>query len=121
MDALRLQLPWAQRHLFSIPALYFSVSRYGSSVGTALRMLLLLLVLHFCVSLALSSSPSELEVPSHVLDTALHSARLMLYQTEGPAPEQRAGQLWADLVFRLLGTAQLAMLVLAFRAKVKRS
>ena len=57
MEALRKQLGFFQRHLFSVAALYCLVSNYGTSVATSLRMLLYLYLLHLGLSLMTSASP----------------------------------------------------------------
>lgn len=120
MEALRAQLSPLRRHLLSVPALYRAVSRYGSSVGAALWMLVLLFALHMSVTLLLKSRSEQVD-STDVHAISLRSAKVVLYQPiDHEAANTPPAQVWTDLLFRLLGPAQLAMLVLAFRTRLKR-
>jgi hypothetical protein len=57
----------------------------------------------------------------HVSAIALSSFKTLLSQTpESPLKHLSAAQGWADAVFRILGLGQIAMIALAFRARIKR-
>jgi uncharacterized protein YjbI with pentapeptide repeats len=116
MEALRKQLGFFQRHLFSVAALYCLVSNYGTSVATSLRMLLYLYLLHLGLSLMTSASPPYPDFAGE----ALQSLKLLALQI--PPAEAKHGlvQAWIDAVFRLLAPVQIAMVVLAFRTRIKR-
>ena len=53
MDAVREQQGFWRRHFFSVTALYRCVSRYGTSVGTALWVLCLIYFLHVTASISI--------------------------------------------------------------------
>ena len=122
MEAARAQLGLLRRHFFSVPALYCSVSRYGSSVAVALRTFALIVLLHVSLTLLLQHPQSAETSLIDVEAAALHSVRgLMLQSSDTSLIAKSGSQAWFDLLFRLLGPAQIAMVVLAFRARIKRN
>jgi uncharacterized protein YjbI with pentapeptide repeats len=125
MEAARSQQKFWERHVFSVTALYRSVSRYGTSVGTALWMLFLIYFLHMISTVALESPKGTVLEMQHISEAAVRSLKVLLLQATVQATESRVAsisstQTWLDLVFRLLGPIQLAMVALAFRSRIKR-
>lgn len=119
MEAIRAQLPFVQRHVFSVPALYRAVSNYGTSVGAALRILLELYLLHLGASLLLDAT--IFSSPAQCSEVAVRSLKVIVFQSpDGTGLRQSVAQAWCDTLLRILGPAQIAMLVLAFRARIKR-
>lgn len=121
MEAARAQLGLFRRHIFSVNALYRTSTRYGASVAVGFRTLAFLLVIHVLLSLIVLATNDVVLTAQHVSETGLRSVRVMLLH----APESAEGQLplrqgWLDTAFRLLGVAQMAMIVLAFRSRIKR-
>jgi hypothetical protein len=116
MEAVREQQGFCRRHLFSVTALYRSVSRYGTSVGAAFWMLSLIYFLHVTgsiyVQLSIGLEPSLEEF----LEVALRSLKILLLVRTEHIMEQS----WLDIGLRILGPIQLAMLAIAFRARIKR-
>lgn len=121
MEAVRAQLPFWSRHLFSVPALYGSVSRYGTNVWVAFRMFFLLYSLHLVSTIYIESLSGTVPDARQISDGALRSFKVLLFQTYAIyEPSVSAAQSWLDLVFRVLGPIQIAMLALAFRSRIKR-
>jgi len=120
MDARRNQLPLLARHIFSVPALYRAVSRYGTNVGTALRFLALLVALHISWTLWLSITTASSSILEPFVRAAYHSARLLAFQAVDTNATGHSAQDWIDIAFRIAFPIQLAMLALAFRARIKR-
>lgn len=123
MEALRAQFPCLKRHLLSVAALYNFVSYYGTSVGTGLRVLAYLFVLHLELTLLIQSPETIPQWVEYITDDALRTVKILslqmpVYGNQGNLPiEQR----WIDAIFRILAPIQIAMLVLAFRARIKRN
>ncbi len=121
MEAARAQLSLLQRHVFSVTALYHTVSRYGSSVGIAIRGLVLVyffqLSLNLLVQLGIGGTPD-----SQIFSAAaLRSLKVLLLQAPDAGFTVATGiQAWIDVVFRVIGPVQVAMVALAFRARIKR-
>lgn len=119
MEAARAQRNFLGREFFSVPALYRAVSKYGTSVGTALRVFALIYILHMVTTLALGS-PSDTVSMTSISETALRSFRVLLSQPiEVKSVTPSSAQSWLDLAFRMLGLIQVAMVVLAFRSRIK--
>ncbi|MCF7965241.1 MAG: pentapeptide repeat-containing protein [Methylobacter tundripaludum] len=123
MEALRAQLPFVKRHFFSVPALYHFVSYYGTSVGAGLRVLVYLLVLHLGLTLLIHSPETITQLVERIPEDALRTVKILSLQMGGYGEQasQSIKQRWIDGIFRILAPIQIAMLVLAFRARIKRS
>jgi len=65
MEALHAQLSFARRHFFSVAALYHFVSYYGAGIGTGLRVLAYLFVLHLELT-RLVQSPETISLLNNV-------------------------------------------------------
>jgi uncharacterized protein YjbI with pentapeptide repeats len=122
MEALRAQLPFLRRHFFSVVALYRFVSNYGTSVATALRVLAYLLILHLVITLLIRLPEISAQLFLSLPEDALRSIKILSLQMIGFAEQSNlpAAQRWLDAVFRIFAPIQIAMLVLAFRARIKR-
>lgn len=120
LEAARAQLGFLKRHLFSVNALYRTVSRYGTSVEAALGVLVLLYLLHFVLTVAIQYDGAVLSVEG-VSMAALRSFTVLMQQTpDSLGPSEPLSQRWIDVFFRVLGLAQVAMVALAFRSRIKR-
>jgi uncharacterized protein YjbI with pentapeptide repeats len=122
MEAARARLPFFQRHLFSVQAAYRFVSRYGTSVATAVRVLASLFLLHMGMTIWLRGKTDVQLLIGSILDTGLRSLKILV-PLQGFDRDWMASsgpQAWIDTVFRVLGLIQIAMLVIAFRARIKR-
>jgi len=120
MEAARSQLPFFQRHLFSVNALYRSVSRYGTSVATALWVLALLYFLHFTASVYFELPSGTFPCYPRLLEVALRSLKVLLLATDPKILNVSNTQSWFDAALRLFGPIQIAMIAIAFRARIKR-
>lgn len=122
MEALRAHLPFCRRYLFSVAALYYFVSYYGTSVFRGLLVLAFLFVLH--LKLTLQFSPETItQCVECITEDALRTVKILSLQVGSYADQSNLPikQRWIDAVFRILAPIQIAMLVLAFRARIKRS
>lgn len=120
MDAARLQLGFLRRHIFSVLALYNSVSHYGSNVGVAFRFLVLLILMYLSLTLLLQTPNGSLLSLSDISQTGLASFKTLLFQAGAAGDNRGLVQGWLDAVFRILGVVQATMVTLAFRARTKR-
>lgn len=121
MEAIRQQQNFIKRHFFSVTALYRFVSRYGTSVGTAIRVLILIYLLHIVSSLYIQSPIEFTSIPNELITTALRSIKiLLLMQSEAQNPVTTPAQSWFDVGLRLVGPIQIAMVAIAFRSRIKR-
>lgn len=121
MEAIRQQQNFIKRHFFSVTALYRFVSRYGTSVGTAIRVLILIYLLHVVSSLYIQSPIEFTSIPNELITTALRSIKiLLLMQSEAQSPLTTPVQSWFDVGLRLVGPIQIAMVAIAFRSRIKR-
>lgn len=122
MDAQCSQLNIFQRHFFSVVAWYKAVSNYGTSVFTALRILLWVILLHWALSMYLNFN-YELHDFQYVLRLFQRSLTQFtiqnIYESSYYVAEAFS-QKWADIGLKLLGISQLAMLIFAFRSRIKR-
>lgn len=121
MEAARAQLGLLRRHLFSVNELYRFASFYGTSVGTALKVLIWFFLLHSSLTLLIQNSTISGLSLGDIHQSALRSFQVLLQQN----PESQSGisfnsQRWLDSVFRVLGLIQIAMVAIAFRARIKR-
>ena len=120
MDAARLQLAFLRRHIFSVLALYNSVSRYGSSVGVALRFLVLLFLLHLSLTLWVQTLNNSLLTLHDLSQTTLISFKTLLFYASTASDNHGVTQDWINVVFKIVGLVQATMVTLAFRARTKR-
>jgi uncharacterized protein YjbI with pentapeptide repeats len=121
MEASRAQLGLLRRHLFSVAALYRFVSQYGTCVGVAIRVLVLLYALHFAGTLAIQSDGGGTMSVGEIAEAALRSFKVLMQQTpETSALDGFHFQAWLDAGFRVLGLIQIGMVALAFRSRIKR-
>lgn len=121
LEARRARLGALGRHLFSIPAAYRAVSRYGTSVGTAFRMLLWYLLLHASVTTMLESESPSNDLFGAPWDALRRSIQVLIFQsTNFQWGNEPPAQFIADTLLRVIGVVQIAMLVLAFRSRIKR-
>jgi uncharacterized protein YjbI with pentapeptide repeats len=121
LEAARARLPWARRTLFSIPALYRISSVYGTSVVRALVTLLMVTGVYVGATLAEMSQYQSNPIRTALSDALTRSARVLIFQTQDWSWSNTPGlQIAMDASFRVLGLAQLTMLVLAFRSRIKR-
>ncbi|WP_404361561.1 pentapeptide repeat-containing protein [Methylotuvimicrobium sp. KM1] len=120
MEAAQAQLPGFMRHFFSVNALYKSVSNYGTSVATAIRMLVWLYLLHFSASFYLELQSGTLPQMQQFSEQAIRSIKVLLLTPDPKFANVSTTQSWFDIVLRLLGPIQLAMVALAFRSRIKR-
>jgi hypothetical protein len=121
MEAVRQQQNILERHILSVTALYRFVSRYGTSVGTSIRVLALIYFLHVSSSLYIHSPIPLTELIDEFMATALRSIKVMLLaQPETKSGAISNGQSWLDVGLRLIGPIQIAMIAMAFRSRIKR-
>lgn len=124
MDAQRSQLNIFQRHFFSVVAWYKAVSNYGTSVFTAFRILIWIILLHWALSLYLNF---DFDLEKHdfqfVKDMLLRSFSQFSFHNLDESTYWIVNpflQRWVDIGLKLFGISQLAMLVFAFRTRIKR-
>jgi uncharacterized protein YjbI with pentapeptide repeats len=117
MEARRMRLNFLRRYFFSVEALYRYASTYGTSVGRALTILVAILLLHTALNVCtqtevLAFSFSDIEFNLY------RSIQLPFIQPD--RDNVTAVQRWLDLVFRMLAIIQIALVVFAFRTRIKR-
>lgn len=121
MEALRQQQSFFKRHFFSVAALYRFVSQYGTSVGTAIRILILFYLLHVASTLYIHFPIEFISIPNELATIALRSIKiLLLFQPESQNTAITTTQSWLDVGLRLVGPIQIAMIAFAFRSRIKR-
>jgi hypothetical protein len=121
MEAVRARLSLLRRTVFSVPAMYRMVSNYGTSVGAAFRTLILLIFVYVLVTVGLEAAWETGRVASVAGDAWIRAVRVLIFQTSDLAWHSvPVGQVIADSLLRVLGLIQIAMLVLAFRSRIKR-
>jgi uncharacterized protein YjbI with pentapeptide repeats len=121
MEAARSRLPFFRKHLFSIPALYFYASRYGTSVWVASAVLALLFLAYVAAMFGLQTESSSLTAAQNASDIALQALRLLVFQSNDALAPGTDARAWVSTIFRVFGLIQIAMLIFAFRARIKRS
>jgi uncharacterized protein YjbI with pentapeptide repeats len=115
MEARRAQLNVFERNIFSVEVLYKTVSNYGTSITRATLVLLSLLILHWGISMLISFDTAGFD-----WDNALCLLQDSFYMLTFPALGSSGLQKWVDITFKLLELLQMAMLIFAFRTKIKR-
>lgn len=122
MEAVREQHPILKRHLFSVTALYKFVSRYGTNVGVAVWVLSLIFFLHITASIYFQLPDNQIPQMECFLKIVLRSLKLLLLQkVESIDFISPNTQDWLDASLRLFGPIQIAMVAIAFRARIKRN
>ncbi|MEQ1546008.1 hypothetical protein [Methyloglobulus sp.] len=123
MEALRNQLPFVKRHFFSVAALYRFVSYYGTSVGTALRIMFWLFLLHLVLTLSIQPPETDAQWVCYILNVPLRTVKILSLQSVdyGNQDTVPIEQRWIDAIFRILSPIQVTMLALAFRSRIKRN
>lgn len=122
MNAQRSQLNILQRHFFSVVAWYKAVSNYGTSVFTALRILLWIILLHWALSIKLNFNYElhDFQYALRLFQRSLTQFTIQNTYESSYYVAETFSQKWADIGLKLLGISQLAMLVFAFRTRIKR-
>lgn len=122
MNAQRSQLNILQRHFFSVVAWYKAVSNYGTSVFTALRILLWIILLHWALSIKLNFNYElhDFQYALRLFQRSLAQFTIQNTYESSYYVTEAFSQKWADIGLKLLGISQLAMLVFAFRTRIKR-
>lgn len=121
MEAVRARLPWIRRAFFSVPAMYRIVSNYGTSVGRAVLTLATLILAYVILTVALATPFDGGLTSTAIGDALLRAIRVLIFQTSDLDWRAVSGiQIGADSLLRILGLIQIAMVVLAFRSRIKR-
>lgn len=134
MEAARKQKPFLQRALFSLPAIYRILSGYGTRPGRALLVFVLLICAHAILTASLvpadTSYRTAFSFPTTdncivvSIESAIayltHSLRTATLLRAGPTIEPAGWALVADSILNVLGPIQLALSVIALRARLKR-
>ena len=122
MEARRSQLNLLERHFFSIPAWYQAVSNYGTNVLRAFKFLIYFLALHWAISIWININ-FEIHDGKFALQMLQRSLGLLSFQKFDDGSDvivDLYGQKWADISLKIVGIAQLTMLIFAFRSRIKR-
>ena len=122
MDTRRAQLNIFRRHFFSVTALYKAVSNYGTSVFTAFRVLLWIILFHWAITLFLNFDFEKHDI-QFTKDMLLRSFSQFSFHNLDESTSWIVNpflQRWVDIGLKLFGISQLAMLVFAFRTRIKR-
>jgi len=122
MDAQRSQLNIFQKHFFSVVAWYKAVSNYGTSVFTALRILLWVILLHWALSMLLNFNYElhDFRYAERLFQRTLTQFSIQSIDDSTYYIAHAFSQKWADVGLKLFGISQLAMLIFAFRSRIKR-
>jgi hypothetical protein len=120
MNAYRARMGFWERHIFSVPAWYNILTRYGTSIGRGVMILVLLLLAHV-IATAIWQEFDLHDLLSRSTELLLRSVRLAtLQQDEVILKVSGLGQRWIDTTFRITAAAQIALVVLAFRTRIRR-
>lgn len=122
MDAQRSQLSLFKRYILSVVAWYKIVSNYGTSVPKAFSVLLILLFLHIIITLTINIKIEDLTL-NFLSEVIKRSFAIFAFQSidiKNTLVFTSLEQMWADIGLRLFGLGQLAMLIFAFRSRIKR-
>lgn len=136
METRRHQMTYPRKYFFSIAAIYNALSEYGTNPSRAARIFLLLILLHLSLTMYFGPPPREAynKAFSATSTTPLITntfGTLLLYFTNSlkilslqRGPEvletKSLNSNIIDSVFRIIGPAQLALIALSFRSKIKR-
>ena len=120
MEAQRARLGFWQGSIFSVPAWYWVLTKYGTSVGQGLLVLGCLIALHILATSAVQGLGVE-ELTESFPELLLRSVRIAtLQQDETASIKALLSQLWVDTAFRIFSAIQIALLIFAFRTRIKR-
>ncbi len=114
MDCKRIGRSWLPRYIFSIPAVYNALSRYGTDPGRAFRGVLLLVIMHSAISLLTKDSIGGWSEVRGQMTDSVRVVTLQKVENANSAPD------WNDTLFRILGPFQLALFGLSLRARIRR-
>ncbi len=116
MESQRARLGFWRGNFLSVPAWYRLLTKYGTSVGRGLFVFACLLVLH-----AFATHWLQGVVAGGILELPLRSIRIAtLQKDEVTAIQQAMLQGWVDTTFRICAAIQIALVIFAFRTRIKR-
>lgn len=135
MEAARAQKSFLKRHIFSVVAAYRWLNGYGTKPLQAFLIFLFFLSIHLGLTLMLPNVSREevlkvggFQISANAFFDALkveiacllNSLQVMTLQRTDSFIKVGGLQNLLDTVFRVLGPAQLSLMVLALRARIKR-
>jgi uncharacterized protein YjbI with pentapeptide repeats len=125
METRRQRMGFFRKYLFSVEAGYRHLSIYGSSIWRAVSILAILIVLHtFLTCLLLANCDpnkiSKMQATDSFWSVLTNSLKILTLQRSGPFIEIGGWQTSLDAVFQIIGPIQIALVVLAMRARIKR-
>lgn len=134
MEAKREQKPFLRKYVFSIVALYYWLSRYGTSPTRAILAFCFLVIIHSIITWILVQDASsilkdfKIEVSSVSIIAKsqtisvylINSLKVLTLQRFGKFIDIEGWQNLLDTTFRIVGPVQLFLIVLSLRTKVKR-
>jgi len=123
MEAVRQQQPkLLNSYFFSVAALYRIVSQYGTNVAHAVLVLSLIFLIHVKASIYYQLPGDQILQLDCFLRIVLRSLKILLLQgvSDSEVICSSNKQEWLDLSLRLFGPIQMAMVAIAFRARIKR-
>lgn len=136
MEARLQQKPMLKRYLFSIEVIYKSLSKFGSSPFRAIRIFLLLTLLHSVLVMSFVIDPSTSyrnvlndDRSNPLINEPIKTSFIYIANSTKVLTLQRgddilkvdslAGHI-VNVIFRVLGPIQIALIILAIRIKIKR-
>jgi uncharacterized protein YjbI with pentapeptide repeats len=121
LEAKRRARPYLYRHFFSMEAIYHAATRYGTSVSAGICTALLLVALHAVATLLISDLDQRIQLfAAGLFPAVVNSLQVLTLQRDLLLPPANVSRVALDVLFRLLGAGQLAMLVLAIRGRIRR-
>lgn len=136
MESRRRQMLLPRRYLLSVEALYHSLSKYGSSPLLAIRIFVLLVMMHAVLTMMYVIKPPEaiysilnltsmfpvIEYPIQTISIYIINSFkvLTLQRGDGVLESTSFYSHIIDTIFRVLGPIQLTLIALAIRVKIKR-
>ena len=121
MEAMRYQRGFTGRHIFSIPVFYRLLTFYGTSVGRGICVMAVLLLFHCAGTLWLNGAlPVTSLGMEPFLDVALRTFRILILQSSDVRPTSNL-QGWLDSICKVFSLIQIALIVFAFRARIRRN
>ena len=125
METRRQRMGFFRKYLFSVEAVYRHSSIYGSSIWRAVSIMIVLIVLHsFLMTRLLANIPVEKLLRFQIIDSfwlvLTNSLKVLTLQRSGPFIEIGGWQTTLDAVFQVIGPIQIALIILAMRARIKR-
>ena len=124
MEAQRRQLSFFSRHFFSVTAWYNALSRYGTRPYKAARFLFFLGVLHFSLTALIQKVPTTdvVETMAVVESYVAYTIGIfsLIKENYPICNTEPLNQFILDVIFRIFGAFQMALLVLSLRTSIKR-